>query len=308
MKALIVDDEYDYLRLLGHLLEQNGYTTILCRDGLHAWDELQKAQQTEAAIQLVITDWMMPGLEGPQLIRRIREANFSHYTFIILMTARASRPDMIEGYQSGADDYLIKPFEPNEVLARLSIAKRILNLEKILVDQKEQMAIMASYDEVTGLLNRRKMSEIALVEMARSQRQNEPISMVMMDLDYFKSVNDRFGHSAGDMALKLVAEVINANKRPYDQVSRWGGEEFLIMLPGATMEVAVQIAERLRVSLANTPLYLPNHSAVYLSASFGVAGSSHFPLLDFENLVRLADQALYRAKTNGRNRVERASD
>ena len=306
MRVLLVDDEIETLSLLGLLLHQYGYETIQIRDGLEAWQALQEAHEAGDQVQLVITDWMMPGLEGPHLIKKIREANFSGYTYIILMTARASRKDMVEGIRAGADDYLVKPYDPDEVVARISIAERILNLEKMLVEQKKQLVVMATYDEMTGLLNRRKLTEIALIELARARRQDKPIGMIMIDIDHFKSVNDCYGHEVGDAALRLIANTVKSHLRPYDQAGRWGGEEFLLLLPGASIGDAVIIAERLRVSLSGTPLVISDQTTIKLSASFGVVSTNQFSFTTFDELVRLADNALYKAKNNGRNRVEKA--
>lgn len=306
MKALVVDDELEYCNLLKILLLQKGYEVLQCQDGKQAWQMVQQACESGEQVHLIITDWMVPGMEGPELIRLVRKANYPHYTFIILMTGRSSRTDILEGIQSGADDYLIKPFGPEDVLARIGIAERILSLERKLVEQKDAMAFMASYDAVTGLLNRRKLYELAAIEMARAKRQNEPVGLIMLDIDYFKTVNDRFGHASGDAALKFVADMIQSGLRPYDHAGRWGGEEFLVLLPGTSLDEAAMIAERLRNRLACARLILSEQVEINISASFGVTSSSQSSQVDFEKLVRVADQALYLAKNNGRNRVEKA--
>jgi len=300
MKTLIVEDEPEFRLLLSVLLRQRSYDVIEAMDGQTAWDLLQKEP-----IPLVLTDWVMPQMHGPELIRKIRAANFPHYTYIILLTARTAHQDLVDGLTSGADDYLVKPFDSDEMNARLQIAERILGLETKLRETLGQMKVLALKDSLTGILNRRAIFEAAENELDRAHRENTRLSLLMADLDHFKTINDRFGHAAGDLALRLAVETIVANLRPYDQVGRWGGEEFLIVLPNTESEEAFQVAERLRLSIARAEMDLgEGGEALGLRMSLGVASTSLGNNLNLDLLVNQADVALYLAKNNGRNQVK----
>jgi diguanylate cyclase (GGDEF)-like protein len=299
MKTLIVEDEPEFRLLLSVLLRQRSYDVIEAMDGQTAWDILQKE-----TIPLVLTDWVMPQMHGPELIRKIRAANFPHYTYIILLTARTAHQDLVDGLTSGADDYLVKPFDSDEMNARLQIAERILGLETKLRETLDQMKVLALKDSLTGILNRRAIFEAAENELDRAHREKSSLSLLMADLDHFKTINDRFGHAAGDLALRLAVETIVNNLRPYDQVGRWGGEEFLIVLPNTESEEALQIAERLRMSIARAEMDLGVGEALDLRMSLGVTSTSLGNNLNLDLLVNQADVALYLAKNNGRNQVK----
>lgn len=299
MKVLIADDDPSYRRLLETILKYRGYEILEAPDGQTAWNKLQSEN-----IPFVLTDWMMPGLDGPTLIQKIRQAQFPHYTYIILLTGRDGRSDIVDGLQSGADDYIIKPFDLGELRARVAIGERILTLEMRLRDTMKKLEQLATYDNLTGLFNRRALYEQANRQIARAQREGSPLSAIMIDVDFFKQVNDSHGHLVGDQALMLLATLISRGKREYDLAGRWGGEEFLIILPGATLDEAQMVAERLRAEINLSPIRLALQELLYIHASFGVA------LLDlaekddaFQKLVLHADIALYRAKNSGRDRV-----
>jgi len=298
MKTLIVEDEPEFRLLLSLLLRQSEYEVIEAMDGQTAWDMLQREM-----IPLVLTDWVMPQMHGPELIRKIRGANFPHYTYIILLTARTAHQDVVDGLRSGADDYLVKPFDSEELRARLSIAERILGLEARLRETLDQMRALALKDSLTGILNRRAIFETAENELDRAHRENSSMSILMADLDHFKTINDRFGHAAGDLALKLAVDTIVKNLRPYDHVGRWGGEEFLILLPNTESKEAFQIAERLRLMIERAEMDLGGGGELGLRMSLGVTSTSMENNLNLDSLVKQADVALYLAKNNGRNQV-----
>lgn len=300
MKILIVDDDPVLRQILHTYLARAGYEVALAEDGRAAWETWQQEHT-----RLIVTDWMMPVMDGPELIRRIRGASFPGYTYIIMLTAKEGKSDVIFGLEAGADDYLTKPFNAGELRARISIGERILNLEASLSHALSRMEELATHDAVTGLLNRRALYSHAEAELNRSQRYAKPVSFVMLDIDHFKAVNDRYGHLVGDQALRAVADTLARNKRPYDWAGRWGGEEFLLVLPSTGLEEAAVVSERLRISLNEEGIPLADGTALHLKASIGVTSSSIDPTAPhtLDMLVHQADEALFRAKREGRNRV-----
>jgi two-component system chemotaxis response regulator CheY len=254
---------------------------------------------------------MMPGIDGMELIRLIRSTQAEGYTYIIMLTALATKPQVVSGLESGADDYLTKPFDPDELLARITIGQRILQLEERLMESRRQMEILAMQDTLTGLFNRRAIHDRALAELNRLARgtASAPLSVILLDVDRFKTINDNYGHEAGDRALQVVAERLGQMLRSYDLVGRWGGEEFLVLLPGTGLAEACVVAERVRAGLAQSAVPVEGGGAA-LTASLGVASvgvevmqaaGSDEPWLD--RLMRAADRALYQAKNSGRNKV-----
>jgi len=236
----------------------------------------------------------------PALIARIRAADFPGYTYVILLTSKDERADMIAGLDAGADDYLIKPCESDELRARLAIGARIVDLERRLRSARDT-------DALTGLRNRGAITAAAETELVRTQRAHAPLSVALLDVDHFKQVNDRYGHQAGDQALRLIAAVVRQHIRPYDLVGRWGGEELLLLLAGTTTNDAAAVAVRVRERIAATPLMLADGRQIALTASLGVASTEGGAYL-LETLIRDADAALYSAKAAGRNCVRQASD
>jgi two-component system chemotaxis response regulator CheY len=300
MKILIVDDDPVLRQILNTYLSRAGYEVALAEDGRAAWEVWQQER-----IRLIITDWMMPVLDGPELIRRIRAASGAGYTYIIMLTAKEGKSDVIYGLESGADDYLTKPFNSGELRARINIGERILNLEASLSQALDRMEELATHDPVTGLLNRRALYTHAEAELSRAQRDARALSFVMLDIDHFKTVNDQYGHLVGDKALRFVADTLAHKKRPYDWAGRWGGEEFLLVLPGTALDEATVVAERLRIAIAESEILLAENANLSLKASLGVASSSDNPTgpHTLDSLVNRADEALLRAKREGRNRV-----
>jgi two-component system chemotaxis response regulator CheY len=298
MRILVIDDDAMMRRIVQAVLTGAGHSVV-------------EAESAEAAIallqqepfRLIVTDWTLPGMSGPELVQHIRATAGDAYTYIILLTARSEKEDVAVGLETGADDYLTKPFNQRELRARVSIGERILNLEARLKESRDQLEILATHDTLTGLLNRRAIQGLAETEWQRAARGNGPLSLVLLDVDHFKRVNDQHGHQVGDQALRLVADVIKQRIRVYDKASRWGGEEFLILLPGADTAEAQRVAERVRSRVAATPLALPDGSSLTLHASLGVTSTALAVLGSLEALVSQADEALYQAKRSGRDRV-----
>ena len=295
MKILIADDSIVSRHLLEATLRKWGYEVIVACDGAEAWNILQR----DSAPAIAILDWVMPELTGPEVCRRVRlQQGQEPYTYILLLTSKNMREDLIEGMDSGADDYITKPFDQHELQVRLRAGTRIVKLQ-------QELRRQAAHDPLTGVLSRSKAFEMFDRELQRSIRENLPLSVLLVDLDHFKNVNDTYGHLAGDEVLREAAKRLKDGVRSYDILSRYGGEEFLILMPGCDSDSARIQAERLRLAIAESPVIITtaNGLAHPLSASFGVTISSPSILESPESLVRVADEALYAAKRQGRNRV-----
>ena len=297
MKILIIEDELIFRRMVKKYLLEAGYEIVEAEDGLSAWELFQKEP-----FQLVITDWMMPGLDGPALVQKIRTSGQKSYTYIIMLTAMDDKDNIVLGLESGADEYLTKPFNSRELIARVASGMRILRLEEELMQARIQMEALAMHDGLTGLLNRRAIDEYSEAEFNMADRKKQAMSVILLDIDHFKNVNDRFGHKFGDVVLRQVAQTLKEDLRNYDRVGRWGGEEFLLILPGTELRDAVTVAERLRSKTAAVQTSLENGETFSIHISLGIACTTG----QFQSLAKLidaADQALYQAKQSGRNRV-----
>ena len=298
MRILVADDNRIGRHLLERLLSRWGYEATLVCDGAEAWQHLQ----AEDAPRLVLLDWMMPGMSGPEICQRLRKAAGDHYTYIVILTSRSGQEDIVQGMEAGADDYLIKPFAATELKARLLAGQRIVELQEQLIAVQDHLRFQASHDALTGLWNRRAVVDILHSELARASREHTSLGVVMGDVDHFKQINDTFGHQAGDACLVQVAQRLRSLVRVYDSVGRYGGEEFLLIVPHTTLADTVKLAERLRHGLVEQSVEVSS-AQLSVTASFGVttteaAGS------DPDALLCAADQAVYRAKSRGRNRVE----
>ncbi len=298
MKILAAEDNPVFQSMLRSMLNKWNYETIMARDGVEAWDVLQ----AEDAPRLAILDWMMPGLDGVEICRRVRAARREPYIYILLLTARTESRDLVEGMEAGADDYLTKPFNAHELRVRLRAGRRILDLQEELLVAREALREQATHDALTGLLNRAAIIENLQDELARAGREFHSLAVLLVDLDRFKQINDTRGHPAGDAVLREAARRMKASVRRYDAVGRYGGEEFLIVLPGCSTSDATAQAERLRQSVCAEPFRFSG-SLLTVTCSIGVASRSTPSPTDSEDLVREADLALYRAKDGGRNCV-----
>jgi two-component system, cell cycle response regulator len=298
VKILIAEDDPITRRLLQDHLTKWGHETVVCSDGSQAWQVLQR----DDAPKLVILDWMMPEMDGPTICRELRNLEKQSYIYVILLTARNLKEDIIEGLESGADDYIIKPFDAHELRVRVRAGSRIVNLQDDLRSALSDAEFKASHDGLTDLWNRRAILEIVQKEMARSVREHAPLGLVMGDLDHFKQINDSHGHLAGDMVLCEVARRMVSSLRPYDSAGRYGGEEFILILPGCDTQASAEIAERLRLLLRSDPVKT-NEGDVPVMMSFGVATMRGTEDCWVDSIVRAADEALYRAKEEGRDRV-----
>ena len=298
MRILIADDDAISLRMLRSTLERAGYDVTAVDSGEKACQQLCEPDGP----RLALLDWMMPGLKGPEIIREVRARREHPYVHMVLITSKESKDDIVAGLQAGADDYLTKPFHPSELKARLRTGQRILLLEDKLVEAREAMRYKASHDALTDLWNRGVMADFVQRELKRAARSHANVAILMGDVDHFKRVNDTYGHKTGDVVLKEVANRLVTGVRNYDVVSRYGGEEFLLLLPGCDAMQACERAEQLRLAVASTP-FRDDAAELDVTMSFGVAVNREWPDRDHGALVREADAALYHAKREGRNCV-----
>jgi len=296
-KVLIADDDKLSRKLLQMTLEKAGYEVVAVEEGAAAGRILCEP----GAPRLALLDWMMPGLDGPAVIRVVRSQEGMPYVHMILLTSRQSKDDLIAGLEAGADDYLTKPFHPEELRARLHTGERILQLEDKLVEAREEMRFKATHDPLTSLWNRSMIMDILKREVTRAGREREPrsVAVAIGDIDHFKKVNDTYGHAAGDEVLREVASRLTRSVRGYDAVARYGGEEFAILLSQTNAHHAQGVAEKLR-RLVETWQFPGVPRPVTISA-----GISTFPEhgTTRDELVKAADAGLYAAKQSGRNRV-----
>lgn len=303
MKILIADDEAVSRRMLQGMLEKWGYEVIAVSDGDQAWEKLKMPE----APRIALLDWMMPGQNGVEICRALRKQRPEPYTYILLLTAKDAKESVVEGLESGADDYLTKPFNPQELKARIRVGLRLLDLEDNLVQAREMMRFKATHDTLTGVWNRGAILEAMEREVWRSRREGISLGVLMMDLDHFKSVNDNYGHLAGDAVLREVTKRMQSDVRPYDGVGRYGGEEFLILLPGCNREVTKATAERIRKIVSSAPVETANGS-LKITVSIGVVATGDWPQNSPSQILQMADSALYRAKEEGRDRSVMAGE
>jgi two-component system cell cycle response regulator len=295
---LVADDDPISLALLTSCLQKWQFNVITARDGLYAWHELQK----KTSPSLVILDWMMPGFSGAELCRKVRERKARTYPYIILLTSKDAKRDLVEGLEAGADDYLVKPLDTNELQARLAVGRRILRLQSELLLKEQEMRHEALHDKLTGLWNRGAILDFAEREMAISRRRGTTVGFLMIDIDHFKAINDTYGHQVGDVVLREVSQRLALCIRSYDWAGRYGGEEFLVLLCNSNAEMMALCAERIRKDIAAEPVRVGGVE-VAVTVSIGTAFSLR-DSLTCSQLIGVADSALYRAKDNGRNRFE----
>jgi two-component system cell cycle response regulator len=284
------------------ILQQSGYEVIPVENGMQAAHELVR----EGGPRLALLDWMMPGLDGPGVCREVRTRHNELYVYILLLTSKESSEDIVQGLEAGADDYLTKPCRPAELKARLHTGRRILQLEDKLVEAREGMRFKATHDPLTSLWDRGAILALLRSELSRSERARSPVSLLLCDIDYFKNINDRYGHQTGDEVLEEVSTRLLDGVRSHDAVGRYGGEEFLIVLNGCGGEQLRDRAEDIRGSISSSP-FSTSHGSISVSMSMGAITIDNWDQsIPVEQFLRQADVALYRAKAAGRNRVEYA--
>jgi two-component system cell cycle response regulator len=295
VKILIAEDDVTSRILLKRVLESWGYEVTATKDGAEALQALQG----EAAPRLAILDWMMPGMDGVDVCRRVRARETLQPTYIILLTALGDKESVVTGLNAGADDYVGKPYDPDELHARLEVGRRLVELNDELLEAQHALEILARTDALTSVLNRGAIVEELEMEAGRAAREGSPLGLGMLDVDHFKLVNDTYGHAAGDAVLCEVVRRVLGVMRPYDTFGRFGGEEFLVLVPGSGERELVAVLERIRNAIGSAPFLVDGHDLV-VTVSLGGAVRGHESA---DGLIARADDALYAAKEQGRDRV-----
>ncbi|HMA22907.1 MAG TPA: diguanylate cyclase [Gemmatimonadaceae bacterium] len=305
-RILIVDDHEDNIELLRARLDAWGFATQSAADGEQALRQIE-----ESPPDLILLDVMMPKIDGMEVARRVKGNPSLPFIPIIMQTALDATENKVEGLEAGADDYITKPIDFAELKARVNSMLRIKRLQDVLEERErqlleanERLRHMSQTDALTGLDNRRHLEERIDEMFEHARRLNEPFACVMCDLDRFKSVNDTYGHQAGDAVLKQFARILRNEVREIDRVGRYGGEEFMLLLPGTVLDAAVTFAERVRKQVEGHTFSFDG-TQICRTASFGVSAWPHPRIANCDVLVRAADDALYVAKETGRNRVIR---
>jgi two-component system, cell cycle response regulator len=299
VKILLADDDAVSRCLMERMLKRGGYQVVTAENG----EVAARVLLSEDGPRLALMDWMMPELDGPDVCRQLRSRPDQPYVYITMLTSRQSRADVVAGLEAGADDYLVKPCDYQELRARLRTGERILELEDNLVEAREEMRFKATHDALTSLWDRGAIFAHLRSEIHRSIGNRAPFSLLLCDIDHFKAVNDTYGHLVGDEVLLETAARLRRAVRPCDMVGRYGGEEFLLILKQCDAVNIGERAEQVRHAVASAP-FRTARGPLSVSASIGVLtldGSENLSSPDA--LLGLVDAALYKAKAAGRNRV-----
>ncbi len=296
---LVAEDSLVIRVALRRQLSAQGYEVVEAEDGAEA---LARCRQVRPDV--VLLDVEMPQLDGHQVLAIVKEDPDLRDIPVVFLTARAKTDDVVEALRLGAHDYLRKPFEPSELIARVRAALRLKAVQDELRRRNAELERMSSTDSLTEIHNRRHMDELLYKLLSSARRHDQSLAVVMIDIDHFKQVNDTKGHAAGDRVLQVVARRLTSVLRVEDELGRWGGEEFIALLPVTDLSGATRVAERMRCAVASEPVSLGNHGTLSVTISLGCAATVGG---DPEALVRRADDCLYGAKNAGRNRVEIAS-
>jgi diguanylate cyclase (GGDEF)-like protein len=302
MKILVAEDDSISRRMLEAFMVKWGYEVIVATEGEEAWGLLQGND----APRLAILDWMMPGKDGIEICRSIRQRKGRPYVYILLLTARGQKQDIVEGLEAGADDYVTKPFDPYELRARVRAGRRIVELQEQLLAAREALRDQAIRDPLTDLWNHGTILSILRKEVARASRTQGPFAIAMGDLDRFKAINDTYGHPAGDAVLREASRRLRGAMRTHDALGRYGGDEFLAVVPGCDPADAVRFAESFRARIDRKAMETPE-GLIPVTLSLGVVAFENLNAVKSETLIRVADAALYRSKIAGRNRVTLAT-
>jgi len=301
MKILIADDDVTSRAMLAGILRKNGYDVLEAVNGTETLEIMQRSD----APRLAVIDWIMPEMDGLEVVRRIRSLKTEQPPYLIMLTAKSEKGDITTGLDAGANDYLAKPFDPGELISRIGVGQRMVEMQEELIAARNALLHEATHDALTGLLNRRAILEALSRELLRAERNHCRLSVGLFDIDHFKRVNDGYGHAIGDEVLRVFAETLTTFLRGYDLIGRYGGEEFLVVIPDHSMTDDQDIYERLKSKIAEKPIATQS-GELSITVSIGVAFFHRG--VDADALIEAADKALYRAKEQGRNRVCHASD
>ncbi len=295
MRVLIAEDDLTSRTILAAVLGKAGHEVTEVTDGSAAWEKLQEAD----APRLAILDWMMPGMDGLEVIRRVRALETDRPPYLIMLTSKSGKTDIIAGLEAGADDYLAKPFDVGELRARVEVGCRLIAMQEELYRTRDALAHEASHDPLTGVLNRRAIEKALARELARESRHRQGLAVGILDIDFFKRINDTYGHGVGDETLRGLVRLLEGGLRDYDYFGRIGGEEFLVIAI-AGINDAWLLFERLRMIVADNPIST-RAGDIAITVSIGLRSVRDGDTID--TLFLATDTALYRAKREGRNRV-----
>jgi diguanylate cyclase (GGDEF)-like protein len=296
MKIFLAEDDRTSRSILTAILKKWGYDPVVAADGAAAWEILRR----DDAPKLVLLDWNMPEMDGIEVCSLIRKEESSNPPYVIMLTGRGEKSDIVRGLDAGANDYVCKPYDNDELMARIRVGRRMVELQTALVEARDTMEHQALHDALTGIFNRRAILETLGREVSRARRENSTVSIGMLDIDHFKKINDTYGHQVGDEVLIGFARTVRRNLRKYDITGRYGGEEFLVIAPGRNAEPFECVYERVRSRVADTALET-SAGPISVTVSIGTATGNGASSVD--EMLRAADLALYRAKAEGRNRV-----
>jgi diguanylate cyclase (GGDEF)-like protein len=299
VRILVADDSGVSRHVICAFLRASGHEVISAKDGTEALEALR----SDVGISLALVDWMMPGLDGIEVCRQLRAIPDRPYTYMISVTTRSEKQDIVCALEAGFDDFLTKPVQPAELNARLLVGSRIIDLQEKLIQTCELSQFKATHDSLTGLWNRGAILEFLRAQLASAVRHSSNLALIMVDIDHFKKINDTYGHSVGDSVLIYIARLMNSSIRASDWLGRYGGEEFLVIASESRGNDATQVAERLRLAVADNP-FASGELTISTTISIGIANTHSMESPTPEALVRIADSALYRAKDKGRNRIE----
>jgi len=296
MRILIADDDFTSRTVLSGVLKKEGHEVLAMVNGAEVW----KALQQPDAPALVILDWMMPEMDGPEVVRLVRSLQTDRPPYIIMLTTKGDKADIITGLDAGANDYVSKPFDRGELHARIEVGRRMIEMQDALIESREILSHQATHDPLTGLPNRRAILDRLHEELARSRRHENVLAIGMFDIDHFKRVNDTYGHQAGDDVLCGLAKILTQSNREYDAAGRLGGEEFLVITPMQAVANWISAYERLCARIAESKI-ATRSGELSVTASIGVVRAAGDSTVD--KILEAADKALYQAKNSGRNRV-----
>jgi two-component system, cell cycle response regulator len=291
LTVLVIEDHPDQRDLLAIVLQREGYRVVTAANGIEALEKLR--QET---VHIALSDIMMPKMDGFELINKIRNDDSLKNIYLILITARIQEGDRVRGLDLGADDYITKPFSFSELLARVRVGSRV-------VQYQQHLEYQTQIDSLTGLFNRRAFEKKIGDEFERAKRYSHPLSLLILDIDNFKNINDTYGHHGGDTALIRISETLRTRTRQSDFPSRYGGEEFVLILPDTDQESALQVANKIQDEIRSC-VFGNTSKNFSLTVSIGISSTSNKEYADWNQMLNDADRALYVAKNNGKDRAE----